>query len=351
MPSNSKRPLTSSGPYHFGVVGTRHSHVMLQAAALADAGAVPTMVWEPNDESYAEFAAQFPAVERVAELDTILQSDKISFVTAAPIAAERASLGIRCLDAGKDYLVDKPGVLTRAELADVQEAVSRTGRRFVIWFHERLTSRATDAAVGLVRSGAIGDLVHATILAPHQARPAVRPDWFWDPALAGNIIEDLGSHHFDLLLEATNNASLEVTSAVLDNVKFPERDGFFDLATITVTGERFQASIQLDWLSPDELGTWGDGRVFFRGTTGYLEVRREIDIAGEAGSNHVLLVNQDGIQRHQYDEHPLPFASNYLKDLASGENNAMTSTRWSDASSLALDASELSRLNKTPGNQ
>lgn len=306
------------------------------------------MIWEPNDESYADFAAEFPAVERVPTLDAILSSTSIKFVTAAPIPSERAPLGIQCLEAGKDFLVDKPGVLTRQELDDVERAVNRTGRRYIIWFHERLTSRATIASLDLVHSGAIGELVGCTILAPHQARAPQRPAWFWEPTQAGDILVDLGSHHFDILLEATNNAPLTLTSAVADGLHFREYgEDFLDQATVSVVGPRFQATIHLDWLSPDGLSTWGDGRIFFRGTRGYLELRRAIDIGGMSGGDHVLWVNEDGVHRAQFDDAPLEFASSYLSDLATGNHTAIRQDRWLAASRLALDASELAATSST----
>ena len=353
MPRNSASLTLEPGmlsstplPPAFAVVGARHSHILGQAQALADAGACAAMIWEPDDRAYAAFARAFPDVERVHDLDVILCADAIGFVTAAPIAAERAWLGIQCLEAGKDYLVDKPGVLTRFELEAVQHACERTGRRFIVWFHERLSSPATLAALDLVHAGTIGDLVGCTILAPHQLRPSERPDWFWAPEFAGDIIVDLGSHHFDLLLEATGNAPLEVTSAVADCVHFSEHDGFLDLATVTVVGPNFQATIHLDWLSPDTLGTWGAGRIFFRGTRGYLEVRREIDLAGRPGSNHLLWVNESGSHREQWDGRTLRFASDYLADLASGAHTAIDPDRWRQASRLALDASELATTHR-----
>lgn len=325
----------------FAVAGARHGHIYLQTQALEAAGAHAVGIWEPDERAFAAFSRRFPHIPQVKDLETLLSTPDLGFVTAAPIAGERAAIGVRCLDAGLDYLVDKPGVITRADMHAVNEAVERSGNRFIIWFHERLTSRSTTAAVDLVHQGAIGQLVGATILAPHQARADRRPDWFWDPAQAGDLISDLGSHHFDLLLEATNDAELRVAYATAGTVFHRNRaPGFWDLATVVVEAPSFQATIHLDWLSPDELGTWGDGRVFFRGTNGYVEVRREIDIGGVSGADHVLLVNENGVQRMQFANAELRFAQQYLLDRASGGDSAMPRNRWRRASTLALDASE-----------
>ena len=37
--------------------------------------------------------------------------------------------------------------------------------------------------------------------------------------------------------------------------------------------------IRVDWYSPDGLETWGDGRLILLGTEGYIELRKNCDIA------------------------------------------------------------------------
>ena len=50
--------------------------------------------------------------------------------------------------------------------------------------------------------------------------------------------------------------------------------------------------IRVDWFTPDGLNTWGDGRLTILGTDGFIEVRKNVDIAGRAGGNHLFLVDQ-----------------------------------------------------------
>src|SRR5436305_1944791 len=83
--------------------------------------------------------------------------------------------------AGKDYLADKPGIITLAQLAHVRAAVKATGRKYAIMYSERLEVPAAIKAGELVQAGAIGKVVQTVNLAPHRIGTG-RPDWFWDKA-------------------------------------------------------------------------------------------------------------------------------------------------------------------------
>ena len=53
---------------------------------------------------------------------------------------------------------------------------------------------------------------------------------------------------------------------------------------------------RVDWFTPDGLRTWGDGRTFILGTTGYIELRKYIDIARAERWRPFYLVNGEGEQ-------------------------------------------------------
>ena len=50
--------------------------------------------------------------------------------------------------------------------------------------------------------------------------------------------------------------------------------------------------IRLDWFTPDGLPTWGDGRFFVVGTEGTLELRKNLDIEGREGTDHMFIANR-----------------------------------------------------------
>ena len=56
---------------------------------------------------------------------------------------ERAPLGIRVMQHGKDYMADKPGITTLEQLAEVRRVQAETRRIYSIMYSERLENRAT----------------------------------------------------------------------------------------------------------------------------------------------------------------------------------------------------------------
>ena len=52
--------------------------------------------------------------------------------------------------------------------------------------------------------------------------------------------------------------------------------------------------VRVDWLNPDGLRTWGDGRTFILGTEGYIELRKYVDVAREYEGDQLYLVDRKG---------------------------------------------------------
>ena len=59
-----------------------------------------------------------------------------------------------------------------------------------------------------------------------------------------------------------------------------------------VRGNGGSGYVRVDWFTPDGLSTWGDGRLTILGTEGFIEIRKNVDIAGRPGGNHLFLVDQ-----------------------------------------------------------
>jgi hypothetical protein len=61
-----------------------------------------------------------------------------------------------------------------------------------------------------------------------------------------------------------------------------------------VRGDGGSGYIRVDWFTPAGLETWGDGRLTILGTDGFIEIRKNIDLAGREGGNHLFLVRPEG---------------------------------------------------------
>jgi predicted dehydrogenase len=242
------------------------------------------------------------------------------------------------LQAGKDYLADKPAITTLDQLADVRAAVRETGRKFAIMYSERLEVPAAVKAGELVREGAIGRVVQTVNLAPHRVNAPSRPAWFWDKPRYGGILTDIGSHQADQFLFYTGSTKANVVAAQTGNIASPDRPDFEDFGDMMVTGNGGTGYIRVDWYTPDGLGVWGDGRVFLLGTDGYIELRKYIDPAGRAGNNHLLLVDSKRTLYMDCSKVHLPFGPDFVADVVERTANAQDQEQALLAAELVLTA-------------
>jgi predicted dehydrogenase len=299
----------------FAVIGLDHNHIMGMTAAVQRGGGELVAVHATSPKAIADFHKRFGDVKVAKSEDEILNDPSIQLVAGAPIPDQRAPLGIRVMKHGKDYLSDKPGIITLEQLAEVRKAVKETGRIFAIMFSERLEVRAAVKAGELVKAGAIGRVIQTVNLAPHKVNDVTRPDWFWDTAYYGGILCDVGSHQADQFLYYTGSTSAEVTASQIANANHPHKPKFQDFGDMMVHGNGGAGYIRVDWFTPDGLGIWGDGRLFILGTEGYIELRKYVDVAGRKGGNHLFIVDQKQARYIDCSQVVLPFGPQFVGDI------------------------------------
>ena len=105
----------------------------------------------------------------------ILEDPSIQLVLSSIMPNERAPLGIRVMQHGKDYMVDKPGITTLAQLAEVRRVQAATKRIYSIVYSERFENGATITRRRAGQDGAIGKVIQTIGLGPHRIHPPDRP--------------------------------------------------------------------------------------------------------------------------------------------------------------------------------
>ncbi len=275
----------------FAVAGMSHDHIYGMVGAMLRGGGELVSVYAAEPERGAAFVKRYPQAKQVASIDEILNDPSIQLVLSSAIPAERAPIGIRVMQHGKDYLSDKPGITTLAQLAEVRRVQAATKRIYGIMYSERLEVRAAVKAGELVQAGAIGRVIQTINIAPHLIQypnQPPRPEWFWDPAKYGGILTDIGSHQVDQFLFYTGSKQAEVVASQVANVNHPEHPAFQDFGDVMLRGDHGVGYVRVDWFTPRGLGVWGDGRLFLLGTEGYIELRKYTDIAGRMGAQSPL---------------------------------------------------------------
>ncbi|MBW7884864.1 MAG: Gfo/Idh/MocA family oxidoreductase [Caldilineaceae bacterium] len=327
-----------SRPVRFAAIGVNHGHIYGQTDDLLHAGAELVTYYAPEPDLAATYGQRYPQAPLAHSAEAVLENESIDLIISAGIPCDRAPLGVRAMRHGKDYMTDKPGAVTLAQLDAVRRVQKETGRIYSIYYAERLAHRATVKASELVKAGAIGEIVQVAILAPHRVGNFVRPPWFFDPAQNGGILTDIGSHQFDQFLYFTGASEVEIVASQVANFHHPAHPRFEDFGDVLLRSDRGCGYLRLDWFTPGGLGTWGDGRLVLLGTDGTIEVRKNVDIAGRPGDNHLFLVDQKKTEYINCQGLELPYAAQLIDDILNRTETAMAQEHCFRAMELALRA-------------
>jgi predicted dehydrogenase len=317
----------------FAAIGLDHRHIYDLTAGLLAAGA-DCIGYDPETSDprvLAGFCKRFPDVP-AAPRERLL--DTADFVVLAAIPRDRAALAIEAMRRGKDVMVDKPGVTTLAQLEAVEATVRQTGRIWSVALG-RLTSPAVQAALAVARSGELGRLVSLTSLAPHRLNRALRPAWFFDRDAYGGIITDIGVHSIDQFLAFANVSDAVIAAATI--VCFgTEPAGFEDFAEVTLRGGGMTGTMRMDWFTPDGLADWGDGRLFLVGTEGTLELRKNLDLDGRPGGDHMFVTNRQQTRHVDAGSTPATYYRDFVADMRDRAGRVMEAGQVFSACRLAL---------------
>lgn len=328
----------------FSVIGLDHYHIMGMTAAVLRGGGELVSVYSTNQKAIADFLKRFPQARIAKSEEEILNDSSIKLVAAAPIPDQRAPLGIRVMQHGKDYLSDKPAVISLEQLAEVRRVSAQTGRIFAILYSERLEVPAAVKAGELVKAGAIGRVIQTVNLAPHQINSTGRPEWFWDKSRYGGILCDIGSHQADQFLYYTGSTKADVTASQVANVNHKDRPEFQDFGDMMLHGDGGAGYVRVDWFTPDGVGVWGDGRLFILGTEGYIELRKYVDITGKKGGNHLFLVDQKQARYIDCNNVVLPFGGQFVSDIVNRTHTGQDQVQALLAAELVLKAQKNAKI-------
>jgi predicted dehydrogenase len=322
----------------FAVIGINHPHIYSQVGAVLRGGGDFASFYAKEPDLADAFAKRYPQAKLARSEDEILQDHAIQLVLSSAIPKERAPLGIRVMQHGKDYMSDKPGITTLEQLAEVRRVQAETRRIYSIMYSERLENRATVKAGELVKAGAIGGVIQTIGLGPHRMTPKERPAWFFERSNYGGILCDIASHQADQFLFFTGSTRADVVAAQVGNVHYPQYPNFEDFGDVVLRGDRGAGYIRVDWFTPDGLSTWGDGRLTILGTDGFMEVRKNVDIAGKGDGSHLFLVDQKQTRYIDCSNQALPYGEQLVSDVLNRTETAMPQSHCFLATELVLKA-------------
>jgi predicted dehydrogenase len=335
--AGSQPAATARPAIRFAAVGLSHSHVYGQVATVLKHGGTLAAVYDREPELLAAFSKRHPQAKVARSEQEILDDPTIQLVVSAAIPNERASLGVRVMQAGKDYMSDKPGVTSLEQLAEIRRVQAQTRRIYSILYGGRLESGATQRAVELVHAGAIGRVLQTMGTGPHKIG-ANRAGWFWNKAQSGGVIGDLGTHQVDYFFAFTGATRAEVVASQVGNLHHPDRPAFEDFGDALLRSPSGSGYFRVDWFTPGGVATFGDSRLTIMGTDGYIEVRPNVDLAGRPGGGHLFLVDQKETRYIDATRTPLPYGGRLLDDIVNRTETAMPQALTFMVAQLVLEA-------------
>jgi predicted dehydrogenase len=347
-PQGRPAPVVERGEFPFAAVMLEHGHIHGMCNGLTEAGGELRWLYDPDPNKVAALKERFPQAQVARQLEEVLDDPEIKLVAAAAIPSERGPLGLQVMDAGKDYFTDKAPFTTLEQLEAARAKVAATGRKYGVYYSERLHVECAVHAGYLVRGGAIGRVVQVLGLGPHRLSAASRPAWFFEKARYGGILTDIGSHQVEQFLFYAGAADAQLLHAAVDNYANPDHPELEDFGEANLVADNgCRNYFRVDWLTPDGLSSWGDGRTLIVGTAGYIELRKYLEVGrGEPGDQLYLV---DGSGEHHLSlggQVGYPFFGEMILDCLGRTETAMTQAHTFKAAELALKAQELAERNR-----
>ena len=337
--------MASDAPLKFACIGLDHPHIIGLMDGFLAAGA-ECVAFHSNDdaEPLGNFRSRYPRVPRVDDKRRILENPEVELVACSGIPAVHAEDSVLAMRHGKAVVVDKPGVTSFEQLRLIEKVQKETGVTYSVCYSERFRSPSAVAAGRLIAEGAIGQVVQTIGMGPHRHNPARRRPWFYDREQYGGILVDLASHQIDQFLSFTGSRTARIVGSAIGNLANPDHPGLEDFGEINLHSEHATGYIRVDWLTPDGLAVWGDGRIFILGTEGFIELRKYIDVEGRPGANHLFITDNSGSRHIDCSNEPLPYFRQVIDDVRTGGETAMSLSHCLEVCRLALEAQEAARI-------
>lgn len=200
-------------------------------------GTQPVLICDSSPKQLAKARQAFPFVQTSPELDDALFAKVDAVLIATPPDTHHA-LAVRCLDAGKHVLIEKPFTQTVEEACDLVARAERAGLVLMV-DHTFVYAPAVRRIKQMIEAGDLGEIycIDSVRINLGLVQRAV------------NVIWDLAPHDLSIIDYLVNQWPCQVAAAGKSHVYDQE-----DIAFVTLNyGERLLAGVHVSWLSPVKL--------------------------------------------------------------------------------------------------
>jgi predicted dehydrogenase len=141
-------------------------------------------------------AERYPCVATLRTVDELLADSSIDLVVVSTPSGTHFDVARKVLEAGKNLVVDKPMASTSAQIAELIR-LAAAQNVLLAPFHNRRWDGDLLTVKKLMDEGLLGRLVSFDSTFDRWAPGATRRPWKDDPAQAGGLLLDLGTHLAD----------------------------------------------------------------------------------------------------------------------------------------------------------
>ncbi len=195
-------------------------------------------VCERDRQRAADFTRSYPDCSVARELDELLCDPRVHAVSIATPPNSHYQLALRCLQAGKHVMVEKPLATSVAHAQDLIN-LARASGLILMPGHTFLYSPPVNKVRDLITSGELGDIYFVT--SSRMNLGLYQPD---------GVISDLAPHDLSILLYWLDRPITHIAAAGQSIFQ----DGVPETAFLTVSFEGgTTANVQISWLAPRKM--------------------------------------------------------------------------------------------------
>ena len=196
-----------------GTIGSLHAN---SAAGL---GVPVVAACDPDRDKAARLLAENGSSDGLAtdRLETLLEDRSVDAVVIASPNRWHHEHALRCIDAGKAVLLEKPMAMTAEQCAEIHAAAKRAGVPLQIGFVCRFAP-AVAMVRSLIESGRLGEIYHIKAMLYRRRGIPGLGKWFTTRSESGGgVLIDIGVHVIDLALHLLGHPKPQRVSGICES--------------------------------------------------------------------------------------------------------------------------------------
>ena len=192
--TNTKKIIRSAIVGYGGKFGMGRHHI----TSMKDTGFFePIAVCDVDPAARDQAKTDYPEIETYDCVETMLRQADFDLVTVVLPHNLHASIGLKCLRAGKHTILEKPMCLTVRE-ADAMIRASKEAGLTLSVFHCRHWDGDIQAMLEVIEKGLLGEVFHVESFLGNYGHPGTW--WRADKTISGGMLYDWGAHFIYSLL-------------------------------------------------------------------------------------------------------------------------------------------------------